>query len=223
VSDQQQLRLSLLKSLNNTRKGIILMLIGFAVGAVPGLSAFGGLLQIFGIIFVIAGRGAFLGGHRRMVPISMVLLLLAIAVMVPADLRFSAAVSSGSSLMSNFSFAGLLKVLTPYLYSAAVAYPLYFGSFLSLAYFLVRGWERKALWGIYGLTVIIALWMLYDAMSSVMALYSSAVTYSSVEELSSALSPIKIFPSLINLLWFFAYLMVYGSLRGVISEARQAA
>ncbi len=214
MSEQKQL--VSLSSLRNTRNGILLMMIGFAVGIVPGLSAFGGFLQIFGIAFMIAGRKAIPGKHSRMVFLSLVLLLLAVAVLVPADLRFSAAVSSGSSLMSNFSFAGLVAVITPYLYSAAAAYPLYFGSFLALIYFVVGGWQRKALWGFYGLTLVILLSMLYEVMTSVMALYSSAVTYSSVGQLASALSPLTAYPSLINFVWLIPYVMAYLRVRGIM-------
>ncbi|WP_449461720.1 hypothetical protein PQ610_04900 [Tardisphaera miroshnichenkoae] len=208
-------------SLGNTRNGIILMMIGFVIGMVPGLSSFGGLLQIFGIILVIAGRRAIPGKHSRMVFISLIFLLLAVGVMVPADLRFSSAVSSGSALMANFSFAGLVAVLTPYLYSAAAAYPLYFGSFLTLIYFVVRGWQRKALWGFYGLTLLLLFYMLYKVMVSVMALYSSAVTYSSVGQLSAALSPLTSYPSLINFIWLIAYAMAYLSIRGMMKATAQ--
>ncbi|MGC8615288.1 MAG: hypothetical protein ACP5UU_05735 [Thermoprotei archaeon] len=203
-------------ALGKTRNGIILMMIGFAIGIVPGLSALGGLLQVFGIVLMVAGRQAIPGKHSRMVFLSLALLLLAIVVMVPADLRFSAAVSSGSALMSNFSFAGLVAVLTPYLYSAAIAYPLYFGSFLSLIYFVVRGWKRSALWVFYGVTMLLLLSMLYEVMGSLMALYSSAVTFTSVGQLSSALSPLTAFPSAISFIWLMAYLMAYLSVRGMV-------
>jgi len=67
---------------NNTKTGLLLLIIGVALSWVPFIGAIGVLIALIGAVFVILGREAFGPAHDRNVILSIILFIVGIAVSI---------------------------------------------------------------------------------------------------------------------------------------------
>ena len=98
------------KQVDRTKKGVLLLLIGSAIGWLPVIGLLGGLLILVGAIFVILGRKAFGPAHRRNVVISIVLFFVGIVIAVVGAVVAALVAVAGISPSS--SEAALTAVLS---------------------------------------------------------------------------------------------------------------
>src|SRR6266852_9726216 len=68
--------------IDNTKTGMLLLIIGVALSWVPFIGAIGGLIALIGAVFVILGREAFGPAHDRNVILSIILFVVGIAVTI---------------------------------------------------------------------------------------------------------------------------------------------
>lgn len=81
----------------STQTGLLLMIIGFALGWIPYVSIVAAIIALVGLVFLWIGRGEFGAAHRRDVHLGIALVVLAFLVELVGALAFVGAVVSAAS------------------------------------------------------------------------------------------------------------------------------
>lgn len=154
------------KNIDRTRTGILILLIGALISAIPFVGGFGSLFTLIGAILVILGRKAFGVAHRRNVLISIVVFCLGIAIFIVGT--FVTVAMAASSLRSSMPEAQLaavvLTLLTNILIVLAVGLLIVSLASVFFTYALQKREGKLTLFGAYGATVAIRLTVLFVAL-----------------------------------------------------------
>ena len=154
------------KQIDRTRTGILILLIGALIAAIPYIGGFGSLLTLIGAIMVILGRKAFGPTHRRNVVISIFVFFLGIAIFFVGTFVVvaMAATSIRSSLPEDQLAAVLLSLMTNILVVLAVGLLVIGIGSLFFTYALQKREGRLILLGAYGVTVVLRVAVLLVAL-----------------------------------------------------------
>jgi hypothetical protein len=154
------------KQVDRTRTGILILLIGALISAIPVVGGFGVIFTLIGAILVILGRKAFGVAHRRNVLISIAVFCLGIAIFIVGT--FVTVAMAATSLRSSMPEAQLaatvLTLLTNILIVLAVGLLIVGLASLFFTYALQKREGKLILFGAYGATVAIRLTILLVAL-----------------------------------------------------------
>jgi hypothetical protein len=152
--------------IDRTRTGILILLIGALISAIPYVGGFGLIFTLIGAILVILGRKAFGEAHRRNVLLSIVVFCLGVGIFIVGT--FVTVAMAASSLRSSMPEAQLaavvLTLLTNILIVLAVGLLIVGLASVFFTYSLQKREGKLILFGAYGSTVAIRLTILLVAL-----------------------------------------------------------
>lgn len=109
---------ALRKRIDRTRTGLLLLIVGSALGWIPIVGIVGGILSLVGVILVMVGRKAFGRGHGRNTIIAV--LLFALSVVGFVVLYFILGFAIASAVLGTPDLPAIRSAVTTYFWGAAV-------------------------------------------------------------------------------------------------------
>lgn len=102
--------------IDNTKTGLLLLVIGLALSWIPLIGAIGGLVALIGALLVILGREAFGREHARNAILALVVFFVGIGVTIVGSvilffLAFSYRAGPGSIVQSSFAWIGVASII----------------------------------------------------------------------------------------------------------------
>src|SRR6266568_3040057 len=101
---------------DNTRTGLLLLIIGLAISWIPFIGAIGGLVALIGALLVILGREAFGREHARNAILALIVFFVGIGVttvgfVVLFFAAFSYRASPGTLVQPSFAWLGVITII----------------------------------------------------------------------------------------------------------------
>lgn len=193
---------------NRTRTGILLMAIGLLLAAIPDVGTFLSIIVLVGLGIVVSRSSEISRTHHRMAIISLLLLIVAMAVAIFAEIRYNALIGIVSGATS-LSYAVIVKYTDPFLFLVAITYTVMDSSLFLSAFSLFPKKGRVLLFVIYVVTFLIMALGMFTAMSQLNALYYQNVTFSNIGVFTSVVNGLLGYVAGFLLLWAIAYFITY--------------
>ncbi len=187
------------KRVDRTKTGVLLLLIGSLLTAVPVISAVGLLLIFVGVILVILGRKAFGPAHSRNILVSIILFVVGILVVIVV-----AVVGALASIGSVIGPGGTVNITPAFL--AATASSALLGGIASaiiigfaevlFTYALQAQNGRILLWAAYGANIALAI-ALYLILSPLYLAVVTQADFNAVSSMQTTYSLLSAIPALL--------------------------
>ena len=173
-----------LQARDRTDRGLLALVIGFALGWIPILQYFGALFTLVGLIYVFLGRNGYDRLHHRNVLAGGALLLLTMALLVvvtAGEVAYLLTVSQSTVGSPASAVAGLESGLQDYFLALAILSVLGVLANVVLIYRLADRFSRGLLWGGFLLSSLFSIIMLVYLWSIVAQAFSAVATGGTVD------------------------------------------
>lgn len=212
VAEADALRRAPVPSTPHTHTGLLLMIIGFAIGWIPYVSIVAGIVIIVGLVFLWMGRGEFGGAHWRDVHVGMACILLAFLLEVGAAVVFVGAVVSAANTAGETVQqigATFRSDLTALFVVTLVATTLGALGYLWLPYSLTDRTSRLLLWTALVADVAISVAVVAIMLPEISSAISTATSGSSVN--TGPILALQTRATLLGALGFVPYMMFFAA------------
>ncbi len=173
-----------LQARDRTDRGLLALVIGFALGWIPFIQYFGALFTLVGLIYVFLGRNGYDRLHHRNVLAGGALLLLTMALVVvvtAGEVAYLLTVSQSTAGSPASAVAGLESGLQDYFLALAILSVLGVLANVVLIYRLADRFSRGLLWGGFLLSSLLSILTLVYLWSILAQAFSAVATGGTVD------------------------------------------
>lgn len=173
-----------LQARDRTDRGLLALVIGFALGWIPFIQYFGALFSLVGLIYVFLGRNGYDRLHHRNVLAGGALLLLTMAlvfVVTAGEVAYLLTVSQSTVGSPASAVAGLESGLQDYFLALAILSVLGVLANVVLIYRLADRFSRGLLWGGFLLSSLLSIITLVYLWSILAQAFSAVATGGTVD------------------------------------------
>jgi hypothetical protein len=205
------------KWIDRTKTGLLLLLVGTILAAIPLIGIIGTILAAIGAIMVILGRRAFGDKHSKYVLFSVGVYIFGFIVLFFVALAFAFSVASAAS--SATSASALIPVLNSALNSFIIE-AIIGGAISSFAYVLItyavqNQTGRILLWAAYGISLameVVIFLIITPQISTALNASIATGTYdpTPIRALQAQISSLGILSLIPNAIYALAYYLVYS-------------
>ena len=197
---------------SSIKSGILLMAIGLLAGAIPTVGSVLTILILVGAIIVFVGSRDLSVQYRKITTVALVLILVMIVLEIYGVSKMLSLLF-GLSGATSLSYSTLVRDTDPFIFMESIAYVLMGAALLLVAYPILSGSFRKALWIVYPVAYMIFLAESFTQMTALNKMYYQAVTMNNIGVYTSVSDGLDIGASLFMLIWAIMFFMTYSSAR----------
>jgi hypothetical protein len=155
--------------------------------------------------------------YRKITTVALVLILVMIILEIygVSKMLFLLFALSGAT---SLSYSILVRATDPFIFMESIAYVLLSAALLLMAYPILSGSFRKALWIVYPVAYLIFLAESFTQMTALNSMYYQAVTMNNIGVYTSVSDGLDIGASLFMLIWAIMFFITYLSARKIFPK-----
>jgi len=202
---------------SSIKSGILLMAIGLLAGAIPNFGSILTILILVGAIIVFVSSRDLSVQYRKITTVALVLILVMIILEIYGVSKMLYLLF-GLSGATSLSYSTLVRATDPFIFMESIAYVLLSAALLLVAYPILSGSFRKALWIVYPVAYLIFLAESFTQMTALNSMYYQAVTMNNIGVYTSVSDGLDIGASLFMLIWAIMFFITYSSARKIFPK-----